>query len=64
MDDKPLYDDSFLKLSEWLNSGVLVLILGCSVSVFLLIYVHWVLSLVAFVATIFMALASFIVLKK
>lgn len=64
MDDKPLYNDSFLKLSEWLHSGTLVLLLGCAFSVFLLIYVHWALSLVAFVATVFIALASFLVLKK
>lgn len=64
MNEKPLYDDNFLKLGEWMNSATVQLILGFALALVLGLYVHWIASLVIIVFAIFAAIASYMVVKK
>ena len=64
MNEKPLYDDNFLKLGEWMNSATVQLIIGFALALALGIYVHWIASLIVIVITVIGALACFMVIKK
>ena len=62
MSDKPLYDDKFLNLGNFLNSPKFQFIIGLIISL-LLLYLHWIASLTLFILTLISTLASYIVFK-
>jgi len=63
MNEKPLYDDKFLKIGEWLHSAA-ELIIGIALALVLGIVVHWIAGLVVIVFTIVGAIASYMIFKK
>ena len=62
MSDKPLYDDKFLNIGNFLNSPKFQFIIGLIISL-LLLYLHWIASLTLFILTLISTLASYIVFK-
>jgi hypothetical protein len=64
MSDKPLYEDKFLTLTEWLNSATVQLVLGFALALVLFIYVNWFASFIVIIITIVGAFASYMVFKK
>ena len=62
MSNKPLYDDKFLNLGNFLNSPKIQFITGLIISLILL-YLHWIASLMFFILTLISTLASYIVFK-
>ena len=62
MSNKPLYDDKFLNLGNFLNSPKFQFIIGLIISL-LLLYLHWIASLTLFILTLISTLASYIVFK-
>ena len=62
MNDKPLYDDKFLKLGNFLHSPKFQFITGLIISL-LLLYLHWIASLTFFILTLISTIASYIVFK-
>ena len=62
MSDKPLYDDKFLNIGNFLNSPKFQFIIELIISL-LLLYLHWIASLTFFILTLISTLASYIVFK-
>jgi len=62
MSNKPLYDDKFLNLGNFLNSPKFQFFIGLIISL-LFLYFHWIASLTFFILTLISTLASYIVFK-
>jgi hypothetical protein len=62
--EKPIYEDTFLTIGTWLNSGTVKLIAGMAVSILLGVNFHWMAGLAIFVIVGIYSIASFIIIRK
>lgn len=62
--EKNLYDDRFSSIMSWLHGGLVNLVIGGAISLFLALYVHVLLGALMALFTVVYSIAAYIVFKK